>query len=95
MRGIARDFSLLVAGLAVVLAPIVWWVVHADVGWPDAVLGSLAGAAVLAALGLFMTWGDDGSRLRNAARSLLVLIAFAGGLIALLVWNASTVGGGG
>jgi hypothetical protein len=95
MRGLARDFLLLVAGLEVALLPIVMLVVHADIGWPDAMLVSLVGAAVLAAVGLSMTWGDRGSRVRNAARSLLVLIAFATGLIALLAWNASTAGGGG
>jgi hypothetical protein len=92
----ARDFLVLVAALEVALVPVAGWGVHAGVaGWPAALLGSLAGAGVLALLGLFMTWGDGGSRVRNAARSLFVLIALVAGVIALLVWGASTAGGGG
>ena len=48
----------------------------------------------LVALGFFMTWGDEGNRLWNTAKTLSVLLVLAGGMIALLLWAASTSGEG-
>jgi hypothetical protein len=46
------------------------------------------------ALGLFMTWGDPGSRTGNAAKALVVLFLLVGGATALLVWAGRTAGSG-
>lgn len=54
----------------------------------------LAAASGVAALGLFMTSGDPGGRIGNAAKTLLVLLVLVGGVLALLLWAASTASRG-
>ena len=90
-----RDFLVLATGMLVMILPLAGWGAYADfVSWGAAFAAAGVGAAVLALLGLFMTLGGEGSHVVNAARSLAVLIAFSAGLVALLVWGASTAGGG-
>jgi len=49
---------------------------------------------ILPALGLCTTWGDEGSHLRNAAKTQPVLLTLAGAAVSLLIWAASTSSGG-
>jgi uncharacterized oligopeptide transporter (OPT) family protein len=88
--GPARDFLTLTLGLALLLIPVCAWLLGLDTGSPRMAAGIAGCAATLAALGLFMTWGDGGSRLRNAARTLAVLLALCSGVVLLLLWGTST-----
>jgi hypothetical protein len=83
---------MLSAGSAVAVAILAVWLADFDVrdARGDAAVADVATS--LAALGLFLTWGDGGSRVRNAAKSLLALLALIAGAVALLLWNATTAG---
>ncbi len=87
---LARDHLTLTAGLALPLIPLWAWILDLDTTSVRAAAGLAASAATLAALGLFMTWGDEGNRLRNAAKTLAVLLALCLGVVLLLFWGAST-----
>jgi hypothetical protein len=87
---VARDFLVLALGLALLLISVCAWILDLEPASPRAAAGVAGSAATLAALGLCMTWGDEGSHLRNAAKTLAVLIALCAGVVLLLVWNAST-----
>jgi hypothetical protein len=88
--GLARDFLALTLGLAFLLSPVSARILDLDLASPRTAAGLAGPAAALAALGLFMTWGDDGSHLRAAAKTLAVLLALVSGVVLLLLWNAST-----
>jgi hypothetical protein len=90
VRAFARDFGALVAGLGLVLRTAASLLTTLPTGSRRANLTIALVAAAGAALGLFLVWGDEGDRLRNAARSLLVLLAFVAALVMLLAWAAST-----
>jgi hypothetical protein len=68
--------------------------VGANVAKAEAILVLAAAASGATALGLFMTWGDPGSRTGNAAKALVVLFLLVGGATALLVWAGRTAGSG-
>lgn len=80
-----RDILILCGAIEVVLAPLAWLLGAREL---HLLAGTTAAAATLALLGLFLTWGDEGSRVRNAARSLLVLCALLGLIAGLLLWSA-------
>ena len=85
----ARDFLALQAGVQVLLWPVALWVLDMDAS-PRAAVLVTAVAACLALLGLFLTWGDGGSRLDNAVKSLFVLLLMVAAFVAVLVWAEST-----
>ena len=90
----ARDFLALVAGLQLLLWPIALWVLDIDAASPWAAVLVTATATCLALLGLFLTWGDGGSRIDNSAKSLFVLLLMIAAFVAALVWAKSTAGDG-
>src|SRR4051794_15469764 len=91
---LARAFAILTAAIALCLASLAEWLPSPQPGTPRVAAFGAGGGAALAALGLFMTRGDPGDPLRNAARTLAVLLALVGAFTALLLWAASTAGGG-
>ena len=90
----ARDFLALLAALQILLWPIALWVLDIDAASPWAAVLVTAAAACLALLGLFLTWGDGGSHLDNAAKSLFVLLLMIALFVAALAWAKSTAGQG-
>jgi len=92
-RDLARAFLILLAGIEAALL-VVSVLVDAELARLETHLILVAAASIAAALGLFMTWGDPGSRLRNAARALFALFVLVGGVFALLLWAAATAGEG-
>jgi|tagenome__1003787_1003787.scaffolds.fasta_scaffold20889747_2 hypothetical protein len=92
-RGLARAFLVLLASIEVALL-IVAALVDADLESPRTHLVMVATSSAITSLGLFMTWGDAGSRTRNAVRTLLVLFVLVGGVVALLLWAAATASKG-
>ena len=90
----ARDFLALLAGLQILLWPVALWELDIDAASPWAAVLVTATAACLALLGLFLTWGDGGSSLDNAAKSLFVLLLLVAAFIAALVWAKNTAGEG-
>ena len=92
-RDLARAFLILLAGIEAVLL-VVAVLVDAELARLGTHLILVATASTAAALGLFMTWGDPGSRLRNAAKTLFVLFVLVGGVFALLLWAAATASEG-
>jgi hypothetical protein len=91
---LAYAFLVLAAALALCLASLLIWLASPQIGAPRVAAIAAGGGAALAALGLFMTWGDAGDPLRNAATTLAVLLGLTSAFIALFLWAASTPGGG-
>ncbi len=89
----ARAFLILLVGIEAALLA-VGVLVDADITSLRTHLILVATASTAAALGLFMTWGDPGSHLRNAAKTLSVLVILMGGVVALLLWAATTASEG-
>lgn len=89
----ARDFLALQAGVQILLWPVALWILDIDAS-PRAALLVAVAAACLASLGLFLTWGDGGSHLDNAVKTLFVLLLMVAAVVALLVWAQSTAGEG-
>jgi hypothetical protein len=90
---LARAFLVLFAGIEAVLL-VIAVLVDAKLKSLETHLILFAAASSVAALGLFMTWGDPGGRLRNAAKTLFVLFVLVGSVIALLLWAATTTSKG-
>jgi hypothetical protein len=91
--GLTRAFLVLLTCVDVTLL-IVAALVNADLTSLGTHLILVATSSAAASLGLFMTWGDAGSRTRNAAGTLLVLFVLVGGVVALLAWAAATASKG-
>jgi protein-S-isoprenylcysteine O-methyltransferase Ste14 len=90
---LARAF-LVLSGCSGAALLVVAAIVGANLESPEAIVVLAAAASGAAALGLFMTWGDPGSRTGNAAKALSVLFLLVGGATALLVWAGRTAGSG-
>jgi hypothetical protein len=88
LQAFARDFGVLVTGLGLILWMFAASVTNADMRSVPSNLIVLVLAAVLAGLSLFITWGDGGSRVRNSAKSLAVLLGFVVVFVALMIWAA-------
>ena len=93
-RRFTRDFAALFLGLGLLLWPAVGLLTTLPLGSSRVNITIALIAAGGALLGLFLVWGDEGNRLLNAARSVLVLLAFVTALVALLSWPASSHGPG-
>jgi len=93
-RRFTRDFAALFLGLGLMLWPAVGLLTTLPLGSSRVNITIALIAAGGALHGLFLVWGDEGNRLLNAARSVLVLLAFVTALVALLSWAASSQGPG-
>jgi hypothetical protein len=91
---LAYAFLVLAAAPALCLASLLIWLASPQIDAPRVAAIAAGGGATLAALGLFMTWGDPGDPLRNAATTLAVLLGLTSAFIALFLWAAATPGGG-